>query len=624
MAFWQRYPYTDDHQLNLDWVIAEIQKIRAASGITYDDADTELGADNVQAAIEKLNELIAQVAQMSSAFNLIDNTIAVARWIGGHSYTHLQTVNDPTLVAIIDAVKNSKLIVLKIAGTDTNEYFYEESVKEIPGDYQHILALYNPFTNTKLQLVINGLNDSQNVFCEILPEEVSTIVNSFNNRTGDVIPTAGDYEADDITLNAPGITATNVQDGLIEINGNIPANVVESFKGRSGVVLPASGDYEAREVSYDNSVSHITASDVQTAIDTIVTLVLSSGVASFNGRVGAVIPTAGDYDATQIDYDNTTSGLAATTVQEAIDELAGGGTVSVTLTINGAKEDSITIYDSNNVQVGSCIFASGQTSGTAQIDVPVGGGNFKFVSSVAKATDGGGTDYEKTIALTDDAAQTVYVMPTDAGGNLDKEYCPWYGNRQIYLPNTFTAHEYIGTSGTQYFDTGVTPTSPLIGELEADILQTTTGYLLGAYDDGNRAYILGTGNAANRIVIGYNALTVSGGAAVAITIGQTYNWKTVLKNGEQAYYQDGVIAYSNNVSGELNVNQTLYLNANHENNQASQISTARYRSVKITVGGTMVRNFVPCTRIADSVVGMYDIINDVFYTNQGTGTFTFG
>lgn len=427
MAFWQRYPYTDDHQLNLDWVIEQIQKIRAASGITYDDAETELGADNVQTAIEKLNELIAQVAQMSSAFNLIDNGIAIARWVSGYTYTHLQTVNDPTLTAIIDAVKSGKLIVLKIAGTDTNEYFYEESVKEIPGDYQHILALYNPFTNTRLQLIINGLNDSQNVFCEILPEEVGTTVNSFNGRTGDVTPTAGDYAANDINFSAPGITATNVQDALVEIKGDIPATVVESFKGRSGAVTPASNDYEARQIAYDNSVSHITASDVQTAIDTIVTLVLSSGVASFNGRVGAVIPTAGDYDATQIDYDNTTSGLAATTVQEAIDELAGGGMVTVTLTLNGANEDSITIYDSDNTQVGSCIFASGQTSGTCQIDVPVGGGSFKFVSSVAKDFTTL-TDYEKVVTLTDALTQTVNIYDDNA--------INWFGNQIIPMSST--------------------------------------------------------------------------------------------------------------------------------------------------------------------------------------------
>ena len=46
-----------------------------------------------------------------------------------------------------------------------------------------------------------------------------------------------------------------------------------------------------------------------------------TGVASWNGRTGAVVPTAGDYNASQVDYDNTTSGLTATTEQDAIDEL---------------------------------------------------------------------------------------------------------------------------------------------------------------------------------------------------------------------------------------------------------------------------------------------------------------
>lgn len=45
-------------------------------------------------------------------------------------------------------------------------------------------------------------------------------------------------------------------------------------------------------------------------------------VTSFNGRTGAVVPEAGDYSADQITYDNTSSGLTATDVQAAIDELA--------------------------------------------------------------------------------------------------------------------------------------------------------------------------------------------------------------------------------------------------------------------------------------------------------------
>lgn len=60
---------------------------------------------------------------------------------------------------------------------------------------------------------------------------------------------------------------------------------------------------------------------------TLVTLLTSNGaidpgVTSFNSRTGAVVPTTSDYDASMIDYDNTLSGLTATDAQGAIDEVA--------------------------------------------------------------------------------------------------------------------------------------------------------------------------------------------------------------------------------------------------------------------------------------------------------------
>ena len=58
----------------------------------------------------------------------------------------------------------------------------------------------------------------------------------------------------------------------------------------------------------------------------LVTLFLSSAiqtyVSNFNSRSGVVSPTASDYDAGMIDYDNAISGLNATDVQGAIDEVA--------------------------------------------------------------------------------------------------------------------------------------------------------------------------------------------------------------------------------------------------------------------------------------------------------------
>ena len=48
----------------------------------------------------------------------------------------------------------------------------------------------------------------------------------------------------------------------------------------------------------------------------------AAGVNSFNGRDGDVLPELGDYDASQIAYDNSNSDLDSTDVNDAIDELA--------------------------------------------------------------------------------------------------------------------------------------------------------------------------------------------------------------------------------------------------------------------------------------------------------------
>lgn len=40
--------------------------------------------------------------------------------------------------------------------------------------------------------------------------------------------------------------------------------------------------------------------------------------------------------------------------------------------------------------------------------------------------------------------------------------------------------------------------------------------------------------------------------------------------------------------------------------------------------GVVVEDFVPCYRKSDSVAGLYDIVNGIFYTNGGNGTITVG
>ena len=62
-----------------------------------------------------------------------------------------------------------------------------------------------------------------------------------------------------------------------------------------------------------------------------------TGVASWNGRTGAVNPAAGDYNAAQVDYDNSNSGSTATDAQGAIDERAPKKIITSNDTFNPTK-----------------------------------------------------------------------------------------------------------------------------------------------------------------------------------------------------------------------------------------------------------------------------------------------
>lgn len=48
----------------------------------------------------------------------------------------------------------------------------------------------------------------------------------------------------------------------------------------------------------------------------------------------------------------------------------------------------------------------------------------------------------------------------------------------------------------------------------------------------------------------------------------------------------------------------------------------KIKATKITNWTTLIRYYVPCYRKSDSVIGMYDLVNNQFYTNAWSWTFT--
>ena len=120
----------------------------------------------------------------------------------------------------------------------------------------------------------------------------------------------GNYNAGDtFTVDGASVTATSCNGQSLPAGAFVINQSVMAILNGAVLTVLAGGSSisDASDVNYDNTSSGLTATNVQTAID----------------EVYGDIPTG--FPATSISYNNATSGLTATDVQSAIDEVAQGG-----------------------------------------------------------------------------------------------------------------------------------------------------------------------------------------------------------------------------------------------------------------------------------------------------------
>ena len=118
-------------------------------------------------------------------------------------------------------------------------------------------------------------------------------------------------------------------------------------------------------------------------------------VTSVFGRQGAVIAEASDYDADQVDYDNATSGLSATDVQGAIDEVAASsGGISEGDNLTGGTANRVVTTDgSTNVDTVNAPLWDGDKLRIETANEVLGVGDDSFVDkyiSIRPNNKGGG------------------------------------------------------------------------------------------------------------------------------------------------------------------------------------------------------------------------------------------
>ena len=222
--------------------------------------------------------------------------------------------------------------------------------------------------------------------------------------------------------------------------------------------------------------------------------------------------------------------------------------------------------------------------------------------------------------------RTTTTLPITFGGvgkNL-KDYKIYGNTKQQILPDGYTQVDYIESSGTQYIDTGVNADYKL--SLLCELAMVSAGGAIGAIGSNTELrhhfnYVINQG-------IRYYYKSISTINQVQLfPLGQedTNKHKYFIDiYNSKVQIDDGTVKDLTE-RDEYDIQTNYWICKRNSPNSALQSNmSVKVYTFKMYKENVLVRDFIPCYRNSDNEVGLYDLVNDVFYTNEGTGTFTYG
>ncbi len=245
-----------------------------------------------------------------------------------------------------------------------------------------------------------------------------------------------------------------------------------------------------------------------------------------------------------------------------------------------------------------------------------------------------------------DPARTVirnFVPCKDSNGKCglwDKVEGVFYGNEGTGadftapdpIPADYLLVDWIQSVGQQYIDTGFVPTAKTKVEARTRLSEVAqSGRLFGVLGRNYPENALNLEVYVRDSAIGSsmkNALTgdyTASGINAETTTAHAY----VLDAANKAFRMDGVARTCNqtDVTGDAGEGRTLFVFAcrhaseNAPQGEADYFSKQALSFLRLWDNGVLVRDFVPCRRLADGELGLYDCVGGEFHGNLGSGGF---
>lgn len=184
------------------------------------------------------------------------------------------------------------------------------------------------------------------------------------------------------------------------------------------------------------------------------------------------------------------------------------------------------------------------------------------------------------------------------------------------LPSAYQQVEYIESTGTQYIDTGLYADNYTDYIIEMELTTANIAnqqYFAGQSTRPPCPKLYMDGNNISRIVI-------QSSTKFNLTNIEPYTKIKIELKGSRIYLNDNLMGSLTRQPGTGTLPHWIF-NAAGEPTLFANMKLYRLQITRFT---ETLRDFIPCYRKSDNEIGLYDIVNNVFYTNDGTGTFIKG
>lgn len=197
----------------------------------------------------------------------------------------------------------------------------------------------------------------------------------------------------------------------------------------------------------------------------------------------------------------------------------------------------------------------------------------------------------------------------------------------------YTPIEYLESTGTQWIDTEILPTSNtrIVADLSFTVNSSITATNFMGWSSSGSAETLAFGIGAVDNVLYFRGACSSN--STYITFGDADSNRHTFDISNSALKFDGVSYGTGNIGNTAAGNQTLFLLARHiewwDTTYGAylygnvQCARQKFYSCQIYNGNTLIRNFIPALDECNKPC-IVDLVNNKFYYNQGWGNFNIG